>query len=119
MEPESALGLDCILADISGYIPDNQWRDHANRGDANIDDFYRLAAVVMAIGLQMARVECFGDFLQGYLVNRVRWNRDHELIGLTLVPGINRALEAPTFGRDAGAIEHGTSLLFQCQEGSF
>src|SRR6516164_6447028 len=119
MEPESASGLDCILANISGYILDNQWRDHANRGDANIDNFYRLGAVVMAIGLQMARVECFGDFLQTRVINWVRWNRDRELIGLAFVPGIDRALEAPTFGQDAGAIEHGRSLLLQGQEGSF
>ena len=63
-----------------------------NRGDANIDDFYRLGAIMMAIGLQMACVKCFGDFLQARLINWVRWNGDREFVGLTLVPGINRAL---------------------------
>src|SRR5262249_40155992 len=106
-----ASGLDRLGAKICGYIADQQRRDHADRGDANIYDFYRFGAIVMAINLPIARMKCFGDFPQARLLNWLRWDRDRELIGLTLVAGVNGALEAPMFRRDAGAIEHGTSLV--------
>src|SRR5262249_22481043 len=118
-EPYLASGLNRLRGDVGRYVADHQRRYHANRGDANIDDFYRLGAIVMAIGLQMARVKCFGNFLQARLINWVGWNRNRELVGLTLVTGINRTFEAPMLGGDAGVVGEGTSLILQCQEGGF
>src|SRR5207253_3673193 len=116
MEPYLALGLDGVCPGTRHGIADHERRKRTDGGDANAHDLYRLAAIVVAIGTQVTVVEGGCDLRQRGCVNRARWNRYHEFMGLTRIARIDGALEPPPGGRNAGPIEHGRTPALEGDE---
>src|SRR6516165_3082432 len=102
-----------MLSGAGRHIAYLEWSHCSDRSQANIDDLHRLGTVVMTIGLQMASVEEFRDVLEGLWFDRIARNGHCKLIRLARITGINRALEALAFRRDAGPVEHRGSLALQ------
>ena len=65
----------------------------------------------------MTVVEGRRDLRQRRVVDRTRRNRHHELEGLPGIARVDRALEAPLLGGDAGAVEHRGAPLLERLEG--
>src|SRR5262249_60940080 len=95
-------------------IADHERCDRTDGGDAKVTDLDRLAAIVVAIGVQVTVVERGCDLRQRGRVDRASWNRYHELMGLTRIARIDGALEPPPRRRNAGAIEYGRAAVLQC-----
>src|SRR6516225_10736791 len=102
-----------MLSGAGRHLAYLEWSDCSDRSQANIYDLHRLGTVVMTIGLQMASVEEFCDFLEGPWFDRIARNGHCKLIRLARIAGVNRALETLAFWRDAGPIEHRGSLALQ------
>src|SRR5262249_58490468 len=98
-------------------IADHERCDRTDGSDANADDLDRLAAIVVAIGVQVTVVEGGCDLRQRGRVDRASWNRYHELMGLTRIARIDGALEPPPRRRNPGAIEPGRAAVFHVGEG--
>src|SRR5262249_61388333 len=87
-EPDLALGLDGVRSGARHGIADHVRRDRTDGGDANAHDLNRHAAIVVAIGGPVTVVEGGCDLRQRGHVDRARWNRYHELMGLTRIARI-------------------------------
>jgi hypothetical protein len=115
-KPHLALALDGVGACRRGAVLDDERRDLSDGREAHADKLHRLGTIVVSIGGAMAAVEGLGDLGQQRCIQPARRHRDRQLVGLALVARIDGALEAAPAGRDAGAVEHGGALLFQCGE---
>ena len=117
-------GTRAGVCDLTASVPerrrrvaDQERRDRADRCETNADDLDRLAAIVMAVCLQVTIVEGLGDLVERRRVDRARWNRYQQLIGLPRIARIDRTLEPPPLGRDAGTVEHRGALALERDEG--
>ena len=67
----------------------------------------------------MTILEGLGNVLKRRTVDRARWNRYQELIGLTRIARVDCALEPPPAGCDAGPVEHAGARALERREGGF
>src|SRR5262245_53875002 len=56
-KPDLALGFDRVRSATCHGVTDRQRRRRPDRGNTSADDLDRLTAIVVSIGLQVARVE--------------------------------------------------------------